>query len=213
MAKLCKSLAPGRERPSEIPALKVDPAKVTDIIFDFDGTLTASNKEGVSGYVLPLLERCVGLRISDCIEGPSRGRDILTWKELDLRMAAAVPEAIPGVSGETSVLGSLAVRQHLESSLKLLVSCGIRLHLLTMGTPQTSKALLGAAGYDLSLFSSFLGPFDMAKNQSLRNLFDNGDMDGQEAAESFQFDVQEDIDAFHHLQRTGDETPKALLLS
>ncbi|CAE7504060.1 SCJ1, partial [Symbiodinium sp. CCMP2456] len=201
MAKLCKSIAPGRLRPAEIPALKVDPGKVTDIFFDFDGTLTASNKEGVSGYVLPLLERCAGLRISDCIEGPSRGRDILTWKELDLRMAAAVPEAI---LGETSVLGSLAVRQHLASSLKLLVASGIRLHLLTMGTPQTSKALLGAAGYDLNLFCSFLGPFDMAKNQSLRNLFDNGDTDGQEAAESFQFDVQEDIDALHHLQRTGD---------
>ena len=79
-----------------------------------------------------------------------------------------------------------------------------------MGTPQTSKALLGAAGYDLSLFYSFLGPFDMAMHQSLRNLFDNGDMDGKEAAESFEFDVQEDIDALHHLQRTGDESPKAL---
>ena len=164
----------------------------------------------MSGYVLPLLERCAGFRISDCIEGPSRGRDVLTWKELDLRMAAAVPEADLGLSGEKSLLGSLEVRQRLESSLKLLVCSGIRLHLLTMGTPQTSKALLGAAGYDLTLFYSFLGPFDMAMHQSLRNLFDNGDMDGQEAAESFEFDVQEDIDALHHLQRTGDESPKAL---
>ena len=75
---------------------------------------------------------------------------------------AAVLEADLGLSGEKSLLGSLEVRQRLESSLKLLVCSGIRLHLLTMGTPQTSKALLGAAGYDLSLFYSFLGPFDMA---------------------------------------------------
>ena len=183
----------------------MDAAKVTDVFLDFDGTLTASNKEGVSGYVLPLLERCRGLRVSDCAQDPqgSEGSEI-NWSGLDERMAAAA-DAVD--FSDSSVLGSREVREQLQNSLQRLVSSGIRVHLLTMGTPQTSKALLGAAGYNLDLFSSFLGPADMARNQSLRHLFENGDKDGMEAAEGFWFDVQDDIDALHHLQKTGEQNP------
>ncbi|CAE7229076.1 SCJ1 [Symbiodinium pilosum] len=188
-----KVVAPERARPTEIPQRIVDPTRVTDIFLDFDGTLTASNQAGVAGYVLPLLEPCRHLRISDALENGGT----LTWGDLDLHMAAATAEAVLDFS-DSSMLGSREVRRQLQGSLETLVSQGLRLHVLTMGTPQTCKALLAAGGYDVALFSSFLGPTEMARNQGLRHLFasENG---------SFQFDVQEDIDALHHLQRTGEQ--------
>ena len=198
--RLDKAIAPLEER-APTTAFKVDPNKVTDVFFDFDGTLTASNQQGVSGYVLPLLEKCRDLRVSDCIEEAQ----IFTWKDLDHRMASAVLGNADLDFSDTSVLGALETCQELQKSMEKLTSLGIGIHILTMGTPQTCKALLAAGGYNLSLFQSFLGPVDMANNQSLKHLFDNGDADGKEAAESFEFDVAEDIDALHHLQKTGEQ--------
>ena len=98
---------------------------------------------------------------------------------------------------DSSMLATCSLRRELQSSLKSLVSQGIRLHVLTMGMPETSRALLAVGGYDIALFSSFLGPCEMAKNQGLPHLFDGG---------GFQFQVQEDLDALYHLQRAGEQT-------
>lgn len=203
MARFCKVLAPQRQRPPELTPVRVDPSRVTDVFFDFDATLTTRSLSGMTGYVLPLLEKFRGLRVCDRVDPEGL---MLTWEQLDARMAAAVPSAAIDVS-ETSFLGTIETRQRFQHSLKELVSAGIRLHVLTMGTAQTSRALLGAAGYNLGLFSSWLGPADMARNQGLRSLMDNGDGPGEEAAGSFEFDVDEDIAACEHLLSTGEQTP------
>lgn len=195
-----KVLAPDRVRPPEIPRCSLELTKVTDVFLDFDGTLTTSNHAGVSGYCLPLLERCGHLRVSDALDGSG----VSTWSDLDLRMAAATGEVALDYS-DSSVLGSWEVRRQLQGSLETLVLQGLRIHVLTMGTPQTCKALLAAGGYDVNLFSHFLGPADMARNQGLRHLFDHSSDVG--SAESFEFDVQEDIDALHHLEKTGEGSP------
>ncbi|CAK9004594.1 unnamed protein product [Durusdinium trenchii] len=185
---------------SSIPRCSLELTKVTDVFLDFDGTLTTSNHAGVSGYCLPLLERCGHLRVSDALDGSG----VSTWSDLDLRMAAATGEVALDYS-DSSVLGSWEVRRQLQGSLETLVLQGLRIHVLTMGTPQTCKALLAAGGYDVNLFSHFLGPADMARNQGLRHLFDHSSDVG--SAESFEFDVQEDIDALHHLEKTGEGSP------
>lgn len=182
------------------------PSAVTDVFLDFDGTLTAGARRA-HDYVVPLLEKCCGLRVTDVLNPEAiHMHGVITWEQLDRKMALFVEEIQLDLS-DSSLFGSVATRRSLQGTLQKLVEGGIKLHVLTMGTPQAQKALMRKAGYNVELFEDFLGPFDMARNQGLQMLFDNGDRDGSETSEHFEFDVEQDIEAMELLRQTGEVAP------
>eukprot|EP00933_Yihiella_yeosuensis_P026071 TRINITY_DN2022_c1_g1_i4.p1 TRINITY_DN2022_c1_g1~~TRINITY_DN2022_c1_g1_i4.p1 ORF type:complete len:275 (+),score=53.16 TRINITY_DN2022_c1_g1_i4:73-897(+) len=208
MAKLglCKATLPVQmpKRPPEVPWKMLQLEKVTDVFFDFDGTLSMGSGRALE-YVVPLLQEVKGTWVTDDIDGSGK-EGVVPWAVLDEKMAKHVPSASIDMS-DLSVLGTLACRRSLNESLRVLCERGVRLHLLTMGTPQVQKALLEAGGYDLNLFDSWLGPMDMARNQGLCHLFDNGDADGVEALDHFEFTAEQDMEELIKVSGGGERGP------
>lgn len=174
---------------------------MTDVFLDFDGTLSVSNSRGIDDYVIPLLERMNDMRVTDDVDLVET-EGATTWARLDLEMSHHVCQAAIDMS-DHSLLGPRELRKNLNDNLRLLSNLGFRIHLLTMGTPHTQKALLEAAGYDVNLFCSWLGPADMARNQGLKYLFDNGDVEGSEASVHCEFMLKEDLEDIKQFRVTG----------
>ncbi|CAE8636450.1 unnamed protein product [Polarella glacialis] len=190
-----KLVAAERLRPADVAAISVRPEDVTDVFIDFDGTLTVKS-DRAHEYLLPLLRMLPGQqRVSDSAY-PDATPGVMSWADVDAAMAECVPRAELDFS-ETSVMGSAGCRVMLQQALLALKSQGVRLHLLTMGTPQTHKALLLAAGLDVSLFEDWLGPTDMARAQGLKHLFDSN------SGRGFQFTVEQDIAALETVRNTA----------
>lgn len=194
-----KQVAASKSRPSEVAAINYLPSAVTDVFFDFDGTLTAGSLRAHE-YLLPLLEHQRGVRVWDSSGMAASPSGAISWAQLDAAMAACVPEA--GIDfSDASVFGTRATRKLLQDALVAMKLRGVRMHLLTMGTPLTCQALLKGAGYDINVFQEWLGPSDMAHNQGLQHLFENGHEN------SFEFSVEEDILALEVLRDTGTLAP------
>jgi len=197
-----KKLSDSKQRPSEVPATMVMPSAVTDVFLDFDGTLTVKSTRRHE-FMLPVMDRLRGLSVCDSAAAVPSATGALSWSQYDAAMAECVPKVGIDVSDD-SAFGPVAARAMLQDALDQLTAYGVRVHLLTMGTPLTCKALLQAAKYDTDAFHDWLGPTDMAQNQGLRHLFENGE------EQAFEFAVEEDIAALESLRDHGVASPLLL---
>ena len=153
-SSLCKVMPSTTLKDPDFRGINYIKSKVTDVFLDFHGTLTVGTPQA-HDYLLPLLDKCRGLRVTDVVD-PAFSDGLITWEQLDKKMASHVNDVQLDMS-DSSLFGATVVQNMLGESLRGSVQHGIRLHLLTMRTPQTHKALLKAAGYDVSLFQSWLG--------------------------------------------------------
>mmetsp|Transcript_29885 Transcript_29885/g.64664 ORF Transcript_29885/g.64664 Transcript_29885/m.64664 type:complete len:335 (-) Transcript_29885:65-1069(-) len=194
-----KLVAPTRLRPPDVPQFSFSPSVITDVYVDMDGTLTESSSRA-GEYILPLLSPFSGVLVTDCVYSDLSRTDIMSWSQLDDAMSRKLPEAILNVS-DNSIFGTWSAREDVQDSLRTLVRCGLRVHILTMGTAKTCKAVLRAAGYDMRLFTDFLGPSDMARNQGLDYLFEH------EQDQPYMFPVEQDVKDLEAYAATGESSP------
>eukprot|EP00928_Gymnodinium_smaydae_P064047 TRINITY_DN47483_c0_g1_i1.p1 TRINITY_DN47483_c0_g1~~TRINITY_DN47483_c0_g1_i1.p1 ORF type:complete len:297 (-),score=33.58 TRINITY_DN47483_c0_g1_i1:158-1048(-) len=189
-----------KHRPKDATASNVVPSEVSHVFLDFDGTLTSSTSCACH-YLLPILNELRGHRICDAVDAQNASSsEVMTWDQLDSAMAACVPKVKEEIPFDL-LFGPHSVRLMLGEALRMFREKGIGVHLLTMGTPRTCRALMEAAGYDTSIFLSWLGPVDMARHAGVQYLFDNGDGVG------FEFLVDDDIKSLEVLRDTGVQTP------